>query len=322
MTPPLHSETRPLDRPLARLASCGLICLLWGCGNVSGQPDAALPIDGAIADAPAPACDVSKPFGAPALVGGINTAEYETWGWLSADQLTIYYVHSPVATPNSDIWVATRGSTSAAFSNAGPLSGLATAAYEERAVLTADGLTLFLETQAVGVNDVNIDVATRVSAAAGFSAHAPVDGINTASTDRNPWISADGLVMYLSSDRAGTFDIFKTTRTSASSPFATPQPVGELNTAAQDNAPVLSQDGLEIFFQSNRADIADFNIYHATRSTPSDGFGAASVVTELADPADDYPTWLSPDRCQLMFASTRTGGAAGNRDLWIAIRPK
>jgi hypothetical protein len=88
---------------------------------------------------------------------------------------------------------------------------------------------------------------------------------------------------------------------------------------------VLSADGLEIFFASTRGQsgaAARNDIWHAVRSTTADGFGAPTRVAELsADATEDFPTWLSPDRCTLMFSSDRPGGNGG-LDIWMATRPQ
>jgi hypothetical protein len=259
---------------------------------------------------------VTKPFGAPVPVGGVNTSSGEGGAWLSTDQLTIYFARND-ADPN--LYSATRVQPTEAFSNVAPLTEINTTKHEARPTLTADGLTMFMEVAAIG-SPLDIEVSTRASTAASFSAHTPVAVINAAN-DNNPWISDDGLLMYFSSDRAGLSDIFRTTRASTSSPFNTPMPVGELNTAHREYIPVPSKDGLEIFFGRDGTS-TNLDIFHATRSTLNDGFGMPTLISELSNPtSNDYPTWVSPDRCQLMFASNREGGS-GDHDIWIATRPQ
>lgn len=299
----------------------GLVGLIvGGCGSVSSQPDAASMDAGS--DATSARCDVAKAFGPPVPVAGVNTNLNDAWGWLSADHLTIYFARDGGGTA-ANLYSAIRPQPSGPFTDVTLLGGVNTTDYESRPSVTADSLTLFMEVS-IGGGAGDIHVATRTSTAAAFSVHAPVAVINTASsTDWNPWISDDGLVMYFVSDRTGTFDIFKTMRTSTSSPFSAPVVVGELNTTANDYDPVLSKDGLEIFFGSTR-DQSGTNvlnqIFHATRSTPSDGFGAPARIAELSNAtSDDFPNWVSPDRCQLMFTSNR-GGGSGGYDIWIATR--
>lgn len=207
-----------------------------------------------------------------------------------------------------------------AFAGVALLEGVNTSSIEAGPSLTADGLTMFLQTNSSG-SAFDIHVATRTSTASVFSMPAPVANINTASNEGNPRISDDGLVLYFASDRAGAFDIFKSTRVSISSSFNAPVAMGELNTNADNQAPVLSKDGLEIFFASTRVhSISD--IFHATRTTSDEAFGTPMLVEELSGEVSyEYPSWVSSDRCELIFESDR-GGGSGAGDIWIAMRPK
>ena len=127
--------------------------------------------------------------------------------------------------------------------------------------------------------------------------------------------------MYFVSNRTGNHEIFRTTRASTNNAFDIPLAVGELNSTAGEHSPVLSQDELEIFFGSYRLHSSN-DIFHARRLSTSDGFGVPMLVAELSGAtSEDYPNWVSPDRCQLIFTSDREGGSGG-LDLWIATRPQ
>jgi hypothetical protein len=84
---------------------------------------------------------------------------------------------------------------------------------------------------------------------------------------------------------------------------------------------VLSKDGREIFFGTQRDTPNYIQIWHATRSTLADGFGTPTAVSELNVADNTYPNWISPDRCSLYFTSKRPNGS-GNQDLWVASRPQ
>ena len=294
-----------------RLGLLGLV-VCGGCGAVSGSPPDAADTDAASVDSPPP-CDVAKPFASPVLVEGVTTSSGEGHGWLSADQLTIYFNRNDGT--DSNLYFGTRMQPAGAFTGISPLGGVNTIGPEVRPTLTADGLTLFIEAGA------DIHIATRMNTASIFSMHNPVAVINnTTSTEWNPWISHDGLLMYFVSDRTGNFEIYKTTRANKSSPFGEPMPVGELNTPADEHSPVLSEDGLEIFFGSKRANPGS-DIFHATRSTLGAGFGDPTLIVELSGSvSDDFPSWASPDHCQLMFTSNRVDGGGGAYHLWMATR--
>lgn len=85
--------------------------------------------------------------------------------------------------------------------------------------------------------------------------------------------------------------------------------------------PVISADGLTIFYEAATDSASGPDIYMARRSKPSDPFAQHAKVTELASTSPDGPGWLSPDGCRMYFSSARPGGAGG-RDLYVASRPK
>lgn len=308
----------------------GLVIALTACGSVSGKnPDAAVhdttPADSpATGDAPPAPCDVTKPFGTLTNLAAVNSNSEDMWGWLSQDLLTIYF--SGTATSSSDInlYQATRATPAGTFSTPVLMGPINTTATEDRPVVTADGLTLFAHSNSTGT--VHIYVATRTSAAAQFGSLALVSGINSSGNivEADPWISGDGLTMYFTSTRNGSYDIFRATRASGSASFDAPAAVAELNTSGVEDAPVVSADGLEIFFASDRAQTSNGrnDIWHATRASTADGFGTPSLVAELSGTtSEDFPTWLSADRCTLLLTSDRAGGN-GSYDIWIATRPK
>lgn len=294
---------------------------LAACSSPSSHDVDAAPADGPAVDA-APPCDLTKPFGTPVLVAGVNTDDDDRWGWLTADERTLYFARAPAGGQAFDIYTATRPTLDEPFSNEKMLA-TSTGLSEKRPVVTGDGLTMYMEWTGPTGN-VDIRVATRPDTSAEFGNHAALPVVSTStSSEANPWISSDGLTLYLTSDRNGFNDIFVTTRATPTSDFAVPTAVDELNSNAGDYMGALSDDGLEIFFGSSRdTNLANDDIFHAVRATPSGPFAAPLKLAELSDAAtNEYPTWLSSDRCRLMFTSNRPGGPA-SYNIWLTTRPK
>jgi Tol biopolymer transport system component len=301
------------------------------CGSVnSNTTDAAPAIDSASAidahnpaDAAPPACDLSKPFGTPVQVPGVNSPQADVYIDLSPDELTAYISSDRTGTLGGyDLWVATRTTPAGTFGTLTPLTSLNSAHDEQRPAITADGLTMYFDDDADGSN-YDIWVATRAAVAADFGAPSDVSVINDPTTfDTTESINADGTVMYFASYRGtGYYQIYRTTRPNTSSPFSTPVAVGELNTPEENADPTISADGLTIYFSSVRAGgMGGLDIWMASRTSTSDGFGTPVNVTELNTSTHDWPSWLSLDKCRLYFASDRTGGD-GSHDLWVAARP-
>ena len=92
------------------------------------------------------------------------------------------------------------------------------------------------------------------------------------------------------------------------SPWSIPTVLpGPINSPADDWTPTPTRGGLELFFYSYRGGGAD--IYHATRASIADAFGAASAVTELSTTSEDRATTLSADALDIIFERDgQTGG--------------
>jgi Tol biopolymer transport system component len=314
---------------MTKVRACALGAALFAiaaCGNVANVPDAPPVPDARPPDATPPRCDVSKPFGAPVLLTDLNSAQNDDYVWLPADELTVYVGSERTGGLGAaDLWIATRASASAAFGTLTDITSLDSTAYDERPSLTADGLAIFFDSNRGTDGHYDIYIATRADVSADFGPPSPVTAINAANAnDQSPTISADGTVLYFMSDRAGGaggFDLYRATRANTSTPFGTPTAVAELNSANNDEDPVVSADGLTIFFESDRAGgPGSLDILKATRATTSDGFGTPVLVTELNTPTGDWVTWLSADGCRLYGGNNATN-AAGKDDLWLATRP-
>jgi hypothetical protein len=87
-----------------------------------------------------------------------------------------------------------------------------------------------------------------------FGAPTLVGGVSSPSQDQGPFVTRDGLEMYLTSNRPGGFgltDIWVSTRSSTSEPWPYPVNLGSLiNTAGNEAQPALSFDKTELYFTS------------------------------------------------------------------------
>lgn len=317
------------------LGVMGLGLVGFGCGEVvkaSGDagidaPVSPMPDAVVVTDAPPPACDVTKPFGTPVLLEGVNTAASEISAWRSADGLALYLSASTTvdgsgSPGNFDLFEVRRTTPTGTFGAPVALAGLNSNVNDLRPVVTEDGLSLIAMIAFNGF-DFQLGEATRASTADAFGRFVELASASSTVEDGGVWVSADGLTVYFVSLRDGgsNRNIYRATRASRTTAFTAAVPVPELNTPASEDAPVLSADGLEILF-ARQLSGSSADIYRATRTSATGTFGAAALVTELSDSmASDRPNWLSPDRCELVFISTRAGGK-GSDDIWIATRPQ
>jgi WD40-like Beta Propeller Repeat len=320
----------------ARSPWVGLWVALWlsvglgGCGNVTvdppvgntrgsgGSPDAA---------AVAPACDPSKPFGTPSAAEVFNSAGSDDGLSLSADGLTAYVSRSSDASlQNFDLFQLTKASTDQSFGPATALGGGINTADQERAPqISRDGLKLYYFSNHVAASAGDLLLATRASTTALFGAGAVLGALDTAANESSPFLASADRVLYFASDRAGgpgATDIYRVPLVGATGSPGTPSLVSEINSAAAENRPVLSDDGLTLYF--DRSGTSADDIWVATRSTPTGVFSGIHGVTELNGPGIDFPLWLSADGCTLYFSSDRESGKGGHTgwDIFQATRPR
>ena len=95
---------------------------------------------------------------------------------------------------------------------------------------------------------------------------------NSSGYDFSPSIRADGLEIYLESDRSGgegTYDIWVSTRASKEDDWGAPTNLGApINTPDWQNGPSISADGLELYFN-------DWGLWVVRRATVTDPWGEA-----------------------------------------------
>lgn len=148
-------------------------------------------------------------FTAGTAIASLDTGDTEVQPFmpLSGDVL----VFSSSRTGGGDLYTSTR--TGTAFSAPTQITELATTADEGDPVLSPDGLTLYFRSNRPAAQaGYNIFVATRPTTADPFGPPDLVPNVSSDADDGPSWISPDGCRLYLSSDRAGTNDIYVSTR--------------------------------------------------------------------------------------------------------------
>jgi hypothetical protein len=97
-------------------------------------------------------------------------------------------------------------------------------------------------------------------------------------------------------------------------PWSAPQPLTILNTTMDESDPDLRGDGLELVFHSLRnGGLGGYDLYHATRATTADPFGAPTALTSLETAGDEGWPSLTADGLTILFSD--------NQDLFFATRP-
>ena len=102
--------------------------------------------------------------------------------------------------------------------------------------------------------------------------------------------------------------------------FGIPQRIAVTSTADVEDDPVLSPDGLEMYFASNRTgSVGGEDIYVARRSSPADPWTTIDLVPLLSSNANDNTPAMSSDGLEMWVVSARAGGP-GNEDIWVSVR--
>jgi Tol biopolymer transport system component len=126
--------------------------------------------------------------------------------------------------------------------------------------------------------------------------------------DAHARFSTDERTIYFSSYRNGAFQIFTASRALVTDDFGTPALLPVVNTGAAETQPMLSSDGLSLYFEADRSGSDD--IYLAKRMSLVDPFPVGTAVAVNISGISDQTPFLSPDGAELWFASSRAPGTA------------
>jgi Tol biopolymer transport system component len=297
-----------------------------GAMDASTEASVATGAGGASAAGGQPGCDLAAPFVSITPLVSLNAPSSSTDALsLSPDGSVAWFSTSrPGGLGAFDIWTAVDDGGAGNFGAATPVAAVNSSNGDRTPRISADGLTLFFRSNRGG-KGWDILVATRATTLATFSAPIALANVNTDSTETDPFVVAGGDAIYFTSDRpggVGATDIYFAVQT-ASGSFGSPQlvPGAVVDTAAAEGAPVLSRDGLSLYFASDRG-TTGLDIYLARRTTTAEPFNSLVAVSELNDADDETPTEISPDGCVLYFDSNRGGkdGGAAVQNLYVARR--
>jgi len=151
--------------------------------------------------------------------------------------------------------------------------------------------------------------------------------INGPGWDLGPSLSADGLMLYFSSEReggSGDLDLWMASRVTTNDTWGEPVSLGaHINSDSMDCGPSISPDDLTLFFYSDRlGEPPGGEIWMTTRETVSDSWGPP---VNLGSPVNTEAWWdywpsLSAGGRVLLFVSDRESGYGGE-DVWMVKRP-
>ena len=287
-----------------------------------------------------PAVNVPPPaiWSAPVNLGPvINSTANDQQPAISPDGLSLYFTSNRVAGSlgGFDMYVLQRASVFDAWGppvNLGP--ALNTAADEGNAAFSRDGHLLFFQSKRLpSFGGIDIFVAHRNNPHDDFDWQPAVNlgpGVNSSIDDQGPYYFEDEVrgtrqLFFATSGRPGGLggnDIYLSEQMADGS-FAPATPVTELSSISNESDPAIRNDGLEIFFHSNRAGSTGtaLDLWTATRASTLDAWSTpVNLGSAINTTSAEQNAYLSSDGMTLFFASDRSPGGSGLLDLYASTR--
>jgi hypothetical protein len=208
-------------------------------------------------------------FEAATPVSEVNGSGLNGTPFISADGLTLYTFSTRAGgVGDRDLWAATRPDVDTTFSPPELLAGVNDVRGDHLPTLTADELILVWESfREGGAGDSDLWTARRTTRSEPFGAPSNVSELNTPAREGGPSLSADGLVLYFTTDRGGGLpDIWVADRDDPGAPFENAHPVAAVNSIEDEHDPFLSVDGSELYFSSDRS--GSQALWRVARSCP------------------------------------------------------
>jgi len=131
-------------------------------------------------------------------------------------------------------------------------------------------------------------------------------GINSAADELGPWLSPDGLELFLSVGGLFTADIYRSVRSARSDPFPLPTLQDELSSASTDFDPMVSEDGLTLWLSHVGSGGTNY-VTEASRPDRSTPFESLVPHFDLSDSSNEYGPTVDASQLTILFATTRLG---------------
>ena len=139
--------------------------------------------------------------------------------------------------------------------------------------------------------------------------------INSPDNEIDPHASADGLRLYFAGEYNGELTIYSSSRPDARSEFSPRALLPNIETGNfRSTHPIVSDDERVLIYTSARDGSDDLWLAH--RDSVDDDFGPSAQLPVVNTEAFEGEAALSPDGCELIFASDRADPGANGWDLY------
>ncbi len=204
----------------------------------------------------------TEPWGAPTLVAELSAPVTEEYGpAITLNGLAIWFVTNRDG-GRAQLWRATRETRAASWATPRAVPELASSAIDTAPTVDPAERTLYFASDRAGGSKFDIYVSTRPSLDAPWGTPTMVPGISSAVDSFDPFIAANGLLLFLTRmNSPKTGDIYWTARTSTTEPWSPAVPLDAVNSPSYDSDATLSPDLGYMMFSSMRTGNGD--IYEA-----------------------------------------------------------
>jgi Tol biopolymer transport system component len=290
---------------LAVVSACGRIG--FGTSGPSDAPGIDAPVD----------ADLGR-FATPVVIGElVVAAEQDDDPTLTDDLLEIYFDTSRPPSVLGDIWVARRMSATDPFDAPSPVAELHSDSDDTSPEITGDGLTMYFSSDRITLGDRELYMTSRPDRVSSWSPPIQITALSSPAEESGAIETADGLGLVFASNRSGSLDLYRASRSAIGQPWQSPTPIAGLSDpAVEESLHWINHDATVVYFASDRPPSVDLDIWVASRPTPADAFAPPVHVVELASSSIDADPWLSSDLRTIVFMSYRTGSG----DLYISTR--
>jgi Tol biopolymer transport system component len=204
------------------------------------------------------------------------------------------------------------------------ISEVSSASLDNAPTLSANELTMvFHSLRSGGPGGRDLWIAQRSTTTAPFDTPTLMTQVNSSSEEYGPSLSADGLELYFGSNRpggSGDYDIWVAKRAAVGDAFASPVVLPAVNSTATDYFPILSADGLSLYFASTRSGgLGNHDTWVSTRADQTSAFPAPTNFADTNTSDDEIAIAMSADKLTFFIQSSRSG-TLGGYDVWIASR--
>jgi len=247
---------------------------------------------------------------------GIDADPLGPWGPATMLSFTVSNDDDPTLTDDllemvfdrsGDLFVVTRPTVQDPWGVPAKIAELSTTMGETTPEMSLDGLTIFFASNRTGAAGVDIFTSTRASRTAAWSPPVVVPELSSPTDDAAGGISADGLEILFASNRTGDFQIYRSTRPDAMSPWSAPVVQPTVSSPFQDESAFLADD-LTLYLDADRQGTGDFDIFVAHRPFRGAPFGEPQRVDSIDTTMRDHDPWVSPDGRHMFFMSDRANG--------------